>query len=131
MDRETGFFRTQWTYFKKGKNEINFMMNVYQTIILLFSMSFLGNLPLITLIFLTLSFVVGFIVVANRLGKYAAKKTDPAGFYVSPYFQDVTHYRIHLLKALMITTDDPEARDHLATAIEIKERWIRADGERI
>lgn len=125
--KETGFFREQWTFFKKGKNEINFMMNVYQTLILLFSMSFIGNLPLSTLLILTSIFVIMFIIIANRIGKYTARKVDTSGFYVSPYFQDQTRYRINLLKGILaiIPLKNIEARMGIIEAIEINKKWLK------
>ena len=131
VEKETGFFREQWSYFKKGKNEINFMMNVYQTLILLFSISFLGDLPVSTILFITILFVVGFVITANRIGRYTAKKVDTSGFYVSPFFQDQTHYRINLLWGLMHITDNEKAQELFLDAININERWLRDDKQRI
>jgi hypothetical protein len=128
---EEGFLRIQWTYFKKGKNEINFTMNVYQTIILLFGMSKLGELPLSTLIMLTLFFVVGFVFIANRLGKYSTQKLIPSEIYTSPFQQDMIHYRSILLKSLIPLCENEEERETLEDGLEILERWTRKDGRRI
>lgn len=103
------------------------MMNVYQTIILLFSMSFIGNLPLTTLLFLTGLFVIFFIIIANRIGKYTAKKVDPSGHFVSPYAQDENKYRVHVCRGFiyMINGNSEQALYHFKNAEKIGMKWIK------
>lgn len=127
--KETGYLRVQWTYFKKGKNEINFLMNVYQTIILLLSMSFIGSLPVETLITITLLFVLLFVIMANRLGKYSVAHVEPSGFYISPYHQDLQHFRVGLLGAMRDYNQGftKLGDEKIERTIEIMEKWIRLE----
>lgn len=127
--KETGLFREQWTYFKKGKNEINFMMNVYQTLILLFSMSVMGDLPLTKLLGLTAVFVVSFFVIANRIGNYTTKKVDPSGKFVSIYAQDENKFRVQLCRGLihMSKGNSEQAINHFRNAEKISLWWIKEE----
>ena len=70
---------------------------------------------------------------ANRIGKYTAKKVDTSGYYVSPYFVDQSLYRLNLIRGLnsQFGDDEIQALYHFSEAEKIMMRWIPEDGERI
>lgn len=132
-DNETGVLRTYWMFFKKGKNELNFILNVYQTLILIFSISFIGELPLNTIALVTVAFGLFFLALAVYVGRYSAHKVDPQAIYMSPYHQDITLTWIALANGLeaMMKGDDLQASGCFREARAIQARWVREDGKRL
>lgn len=88
--KETGPFRTAWNYFKRGKSEINFLLTIYNTIIIIWAG---GNGK--TGILVGFSLIFGFLLflVALIVGKYSLEKVDPTVAYLNPFTQDVSRYR--------------------------------------
>lgn len=125
--KETGRFRQLWIYFKKGKNEINFLMNIYQTLILIFSISFIGDMPLRLIILGTFLFAISFMFIAVIIGRYTAKKVDPSGAFISPYAQDENQYRLNLSRGFiyMINENKEQAIYHFKNCERISLKWLK------
>ncbi len=91
IEQETGPFRRYWNYFKRGKNEINFLLNIYQTIVIIWGATNKGNVK--ALYVFTIIFGLLLAIASILIGEYAIKKLDPTLPLLNPFSQDVIRYR--------------------------------------
>lgn len=128
VDKETGFFRRQWNYFKRGKSELNFLLNIYQTLVLLWGVGFIaggwGNLITFTMIFGIVLFALSL-----GIGKYSLEKLDPTLPFINPFTQDIVLYKKLMAEGLQALADDNKlfAMNCFRKADKILERWIKDD----
>jgi hypothetical protein len=124
-DRKTGIMRKTWTYFKKGKAEITFVLSIYNTVLIWWS---LGNLNVYfknikTFIML---FAPIYLIISIIMGKYITRNVETTNAYINPFTQDSLTAGILTSEALMDFFDGNtnSAVSKLKQSIEIRERWI-------
>ena len=125
MIRETGPFRRYWNYFKRGKSEINFLLNIYQTIIIIWAGGTItGNTG--SLIAFSICFGVFLFLVSLVIGKYSLTKVDTSMPYINPFTQDVSVYRRLMAQGqgANVAGDRETAMRCFKEAYVILERWI-------
>ena len=125
MKRETGRFRENWNYFKRGKSEINFLLNIYQTILIIWAGSRIAG-GFWDLIFFSIMFLVSLFFIALIVGKYSLKKVDTSLPYINPFTQDVSVYRRLMAQGqgAIVGGDRQTAMRCFKEAYEVLERWI-------
>ena len=124
-DRKTGIIRKTWTYFKKGKAEITFVLSIYNTVLIWWS---LGNLNVYfknIKIFIML-FAPIYLIISIIMGKYITRNVDTTNAYINPFTQDNLTAGILTSEALMDFFDGNtnSAVSKIKQSIEIRERWI-------
>lgn len=125
MKRETGRFRELWNYFKRGKSEINFLLNIYQTLIIIWAGTQISgnfwNMVILSGVFLVILFIASLFI-----GKYSLTKVDTALPYIRPFAQDVTKYRILMARGNRDLAEgfDSLAKEKFAEAERILSRWL-------
>jgi hypothetical protein len=124
-DRKTGIIRKTWTYFKKGKAEITFVLSIYNTVLIWWS---LGNLNVYfknIKIFIML-FAPIYLIISIIMGKYITRNVETTNAYINPFTQDSLTAGILTSEALMEFFDGNRnsAVSKLKQSIEIRERWI-------
>lgn len=124
-EKETGFFRRQWNYFKRGKGELNFLLNVYQTLVLIWGVDVLTKNNNTGLVVITVLFGVFIFTLSLIIGRYSLVKVDPTLVFLNPFAQDMVIFRGLLAEGLdlMASGDTEEARDRFRRGIEITNKW--------
>lgn len=125
MEQETGIIREHWNYFKRGKNEINFLLNVYQTIIIIWAGSQIAG-GFFVLVGLTFVLGIILIIVSVGIGKYSLTKVDPALAFINPFTQDIVVYRSFMAKGLLAQNEGNlgDAIYNFMKAEGILKRWL-------
>lgn len=126
MKREhTGPIREMWNYFKRGKSELNFLLNVYQTIILIWGVDAMTKSDNTGLIIVTIGFGVFIFILSLIIGKYSLTTVDPALIFINPFNQDIVVFRGLLAEGLelMANGDTNGAREKFRKGAEITDRW--------
>ena len=123
-EKETGFFRRQWNYFKRGKSELNFILNIYQTIIIIWGV---GTITQVfnNLISFSILFAFVLFLLSLAIGKYSLTVIDTALPYINPFSQDIVIFRGLLAEGLelMASGDTDGARESFRRGIEITDKW--------
>jgi hypothetical protein len=124
-EKETGVFRRQWNYFKRGKGELNFLLNVYQTLVLIWGVDVLTKDNNTGLIVITVLFGVFIFTLSLIIGKYSLVKVDPTLVFLNPFAQDIVIFRKLLASGLfwLVEGDKGLAQKRFAEAMEITEKW--------
>ncbi len=125
MIRETGRFRVRWNYFKRGKSEINFLLTIYNTILIIWAGGTItGNTG--SLISFSIVFGVVLFFVSLVIGKYSLKKLDTSMPYINPFIQDVTRHRSLMAEGqkALASNDKLYAINCFIEAEEVLERWL-------
>jgi hypothetical protein len=127
IEKETGPIRRYWNYFKRGKSEINFLLNIYQTIVIIWGASNKGNIK--ALMIFTVFFGILLFVASIVIGKYSLTKVDPSLPYINPFAQDVTVYRSHMAAGMDALAADNRvyAMNCFSKAEAVLKRWINDD----
>ena len=128
MKQETGPIRRYWNYFKRGKSEINFLLNIYQTIIIIWAGgSITGNAG--SLVVFSIIFGVGLFIVSLIIGKYSLTKVDTALPFINPFTQDIVLYRARMATGLyyLAQGNRSDAAEYFEQADKGLDRWINVD----
>lgn len=127
-NKETGFFRRQWNYFKRGKSEINFLLNIYQTLVIIWAGSQISG-SFLKLLIATSIFGVIILIVSLIIGKYSLTKLDTSLPYINPFAQDVVIFR-HSLASGIVDIVEGKKEDgliKLKNGVLILDRWLKDD----
>lgn len=124
-EKETGFFRRQWNYFKRGKGELNFLLNIYQTLVLIWGVDVITRSNNTGLISITVLFGLSIFVLSLIIGRYSLVKVDPTLVFLNPFSQDIVVFRGLLAEGLelMASGDTDGAREKFRDGIKITDRW--------
>ena len=124
-EKETGFFRRQWNYFKRGKGELNFLLNIYQTLVLIWGVDVITRSNNTGLIFITIVFGLSIFVLSLLIGRYSLVKVDPTLVFLNPFAQDIVVFRGLLVEGLILMSsgDTDDAREKFRKCTEITDRW--------
>jgi len=114
-----------WNYFKKGKSELNFLLNVYQTIILIWGVDAITKNNTSGLLLITVGFGLFIFILSLVIGKYSLTKVDTALIFINPFNQDIVLFRGMLAKGFeyMAQGNMPTAALWFRKAQEITDRW--------
>jgi hypothetical protein len=128
-EREESKIRQNWNYFKRGKSELNFLLNVYQTLVLIWGIDVLTKSGDNRLIIITVVFGVLVFISSLLIGKYSLEKVDTQLVYINPFVQDVVKWRYYMAVGMhLLSNDDKEsAIESFESAILILEGWLNDD----
>lgn len=128
MEPRTGPIRKHWNYFKRGKNEINFLLNIYQTIIIIWAGSQIGG-GFKNLVMFSVIFGVILLLVSIAIGKYSLTKVDTALAFINPFTQDVTVYRSLMAEGFRAQAvgNHEEAIKCFEDARLVLRKWVNAE----
>ncbi len=119
-EKEKGKIRTLWTYFKKGKAELWFILSIYNSFIL---SQLKGNTVMhIIYVWLILGFIGGSIII----GWYVTKRIETQTPYISPYTQDFLKAELYLSNAIgyLICGQHEQALSEIQECRRLREKWI-------
>jgi len=118
MSTETGTIRKLWTYFKKGKAEIWFLLSLYNTIQL---WSIRGQKPE-----LGISIILLLSIVSIGVGYYIIKNVETTNPFVNPYTQDSLISTISLQNGLieLAKGNNEKAIEYFLEAKRLRDKWI-------
>ena len=133
----TGPLRKVWNKFKRGMSEINFILNISQTFVILWGSEAWRAVFSNFYVFLVL-FFGGVVVSAVIVGGYALKNVDPTLSILNPFAQDMVRQRkaislglYHLTTALNEGSEDEVTsglldmvREGFGEAVDLTEKWI-------
>lgn len=124
-EKETGFFRRQWNYFKRGKGELNFLLNIYQTLVLIWGVDVITKGVNTGLIFITIVFGLSIFVLSLLIGKYSLVKVDPTLVFLNPFSQAIVVFRGLLVEGLVLMAngDTDGATEKFRKCTEITDKW--------
>jgi hypothetical protein len=126
MSEEQGPIRKLYFYFKRGKSEINFLLNIYQTIIIIWAGSQMsgGFWELVTY---SVFFGIFLILISLVIGKYSLERVDPVTTFINPFTQDIVLYRQFMAKGEEARADFNEfaAMEFFKAASQILDKWIK------
>jgi len=123
--KKTGLLRKTWTYFKKGKTEIAFVLSIYNTVLIWWKLGdlnlFFKNINTFIMLFTPIYFVISII-----MGKYITINVDTTIPFVNPFTQDSIVAGVLSSEALIDWFDgDKElAISKIKQSIAIRERWM-------
>ena len=126
MTREiTGPIRKIWTKFKRGMSEINFILNISQTFVILWGSEAWRAVFSNVYVFLII-FFGGVLISAIIVGGYAIKNVDPTLSILNPFAQDMVRQRRAISQGLYFLSIDREesARQAFRKASDLTEKWI-------
>ena len=128
MESQTGPVRKYWNYFKRGKNEINFLLNIYQTIIIIWAGSQIGG-GFKTLVVFSVIFGIALFIVSIIIGKYSLTKVDTALAFINPFTQDIVLYRARMALGMyyLANGNRKDAAEYFEKADQGLDRWINVD----
>lgn len=121
----TGPLREQWNYFKRGKSELNFLLNIFQTVIMIWAAGTVADIfgDIITF---SIIFAIGLAVASLIVGKYSLTRVDTSIAYINPFAQDIVVFRRELARGLefMAKGDNMTAQKIFYNAQDIVEKWM-------
>lgn len=127
-NENTGPLRKVWNKFKRGMSEINFILNITQTLVILWTaQNYREMFTNFYVFFIGASMMIA--VAAISVGGFAIKNVDPTLSIINPFAQDMIKHRravaIGLLKlAREFEGQDRDAVFHFEEAVELTEKWI-------
>lgn len=126
IEKDTGPLRQNWNYFKRGKSEINFLLNIYQTIIIIWAGSRIAGGFWDLLIFSGI-FGIALLIISVIIGKYSLTKVDTSMPFINPFTQDIVLYRARIATGLYyLAQGNPrDAVEYFEKAEQGLDRWIK------
>lgn len=124
-NKNTGPMRKIWNKFKRGMSEINFILNITQTLVILWASESYGQMFTNFYVFFILaSMVIGFAAIS--VGGFAIKNVDPTLSILNPFAQDMVKQRQAISMGLYFLAEDNQgpALTMFKLASDITERWI-------
>ncbi len=121
----TGPMRKAWNKFKRGMSEINFILNISQTFIILWGSEVWREAFRNVYVFLVV-FFGGVVISAVIVGGYALKNVDPTLAILNPFAQDMVRQREAISKGLYLLAEgNPKlAASWFNSASILTEKWI-------
>lgn len=122
----TGPLREYWNYFKRGKSELNFLLNIFQTVIMVWAA---GTVADIFGDIITFSIIFAVVLAAGSLmvGKYSLTRVDTSIAFINPFAQDMVVFRGQLALGLeyLAIGDTARAQTAFSEAQDITDRWTK------
>jgi hypothetical protein len=116
---EISFSKNSWSYIKRGKSEMWFLLSIYNTI-LLYSTRY--NISISMIIIAVLSFVI----LSYVVGYYLIKRVDIVNPKIIPFTQDNIQSAYFLNEGLICLSggDNESARKFFIRSRSLRKRWI-------
>jgi hypothetical protein len=124
-NENTGPLRKIWNKFKRGMSEINFILNITQTLVILWAAESFGQTFTNFYVFFTVA-ASGIIVAAVTVGGFAIRKVDPTMSILNPFAQDMVRQRKAISEGLFYLSIDKDenAMSSFLEARRLAEKWI-------
>ena len=125
MSENTGPMRKVWNKFKRGMSEINFILNITQTLVILWTAKSFGQVFTNFYVFFIIA-TMGIAISAITVGGFAIKNVDPTLSILNPFAQDMVRQRKTVSLGLYhLSEGEPErAAKILMAGVKLTEKWI-------
>lgn len=115
----TDFLKNSWSYIKRGKTEMWFLLSLYNTF-LLYTMRYDISVSIFIIV------LFGFILSSYFTGYYLIKKVDIVNPKINPFTQDNVQSAFFLNEGLIYLAEgnNDKAKELFIKSRELRRKWI-------